>query len=290
MGTPYPMSPGHEIVGTIASAGANVGNDWKQGALVGVGWNGGYCTRCQPCRLGDFTACQNSKVTGVNKDGGHQEYVIAHWTALVKMPENSGISNAELAPLLCAGNTVWEALHASPARAGDVVVVSGLGGLGHLALQYARKMGFIVVAVSGSKDKADLAKKLGAHYYFSAEDDVAAEVGKLGGAKAAIATAPSAKAISSLVPLLSRYGEVIVVGVPGDGNLEVSAMALVSKRAALRGYSCGASAENEKTIKFSVAEDVKAMVHKFPLDKANDALDGVLNGKPKFRVSCLDIG
>jgi len=277
--------PGHEVVGHIVAAGSGVAKEWAENTLVGLGWNGGYCGTCANCRKGDFTACAGGRVTGITQNGGHAEFVVADQSALVRLPEDAGMSHAEMAPLLCAGNTVWEALQCSGAKGGDVVIVSGLGGLGHLAIQYARKLGFYVVAVSGSPDKEELAKKLGAHVYFSAKDDLKKEIKeKLGGAAAAIATAPSAEAISSLVPLLGRRGMVVVVGVPTDGKpIEVNPMDLISSIGGVRGMTCGYAAENEASIRFSVQHGVKSMVTEYPLDKAQEAYDDVMGGKPRFR-------
>lgn len=173
MGAPYPMSPGHEVVGKVVAHGQNVDQKlWPNGKRVGAGWNGGYCTHCNNCRLGDFIHCDSHRVTGINQQGGHQEYLVVDQTALVNLPAEGKISDAEMAPLLCAGNTVFEALTQSGVKPGDVVIVQGLGGLGHLALQYANRMGCIVVGFSGSPEKKELALKLGAHHYISSSDNV----------------------------------------------------------------------------------------------------------------------
>ncbi|UZJ57004.1 hypothetical protein CBS101457_006324 [Exobasidium rhododendri] len=285
MPAPFPMSPGHEVVGKIVSHGQNVDKGlWSDGQTVGVGWNGGFCTHCNPCRAGDFIHCDKHKVTGITQQGGHQEYLIVDQTALVNLPANSGMTDAEMAPLLCAGNTVYEALINSGAKAGDVVIVQGLGGLGHLAIQYGHRMGCIVIGFSGSPEKKELALKLGADHYISADQDVAAEVNKIGLAKAVIATAPSGKAPAQLIPLLANYGTLVIVGAPADGSsLEVNTMDLISKFARIQGVTCGSASSNDKVTQWSAKAGIKAMVTEWPLEKAQEAWNDTQNGKPKFR-------
>lgn len=287
MGTQFPYTPGHEVVGHLVAKGKGVSDEYKEGSLVGLGWNGGYCHQCDACRKGEFYACHSFQVTGVTAPtgGGHQEYVLAHWTAVVKLPENTGISVNEMAPLLCAGLTVNDALRHGNAKAGDVVLIQGIGGLGHLALQFARKAGFHVVAVSGSESKRDLALQLGAHDYYAAKD-VEKIKEKYGGAKLAVATAPSAASIGPLVPLLARNGDLVIVGVPTDGKqIEVDPMALVQGRLNVRGLTCGCSINNEDLVKFAALGDhkVKAMVQTYKLDDADKAYQEVVKGNPKFR-------
>lgn len=284
-GATYPMTPGHETVGRIVKKGSNVHSEFNEGDLVGLGWNGGYCSQCEACRKGEFYACVEHRVTGVTKNGGHQEYVVAHWSAVVTLPEQSDISPAEMAPLLCAGITVNDALNHGNAKAGDTVIIQGIGGLGHLAIQFAVKAGYHVIALSGGDSKKDLALKLGAHEFYSAKD-AEQVMKKHGGAKLAVATAPSAEAINSLLPLLARNGDLVIVGIPTDGkNLEFSPMDLVSQRRNVKGLTCGVAANNEDLIKFACLGDnkVKAIVKKFKLDQIQEAYTDVIKGAPKFR-------
>src|SRR5207302_201913 len=224
-GLQYPRVPGHEIAGRIDAVGENV-TAWTKGQRVGVGWHGGHCFVCEQCRRGDFAMCVNRKVTGINFDGGYAEYMIAPATALAAIPDE--LPAEEAGPFMCAGVTVFNALRNSGARAGDLVAVQGIGGLGHLGVQYARQMGFKTVALGRGKDKEPLAKKLGAHHYIdSGTDDAAAELQKLGGACVILATAPNAKAISALVDGLSANGKLVVPAAPAD-PLIVSVMPLIA--------------------------------------------------------------
>lgn len=284
-GVTYPMVPGHEVVGRLVSKGKNVSEEFKEGKLVGLGWNGGYCTQCEACRKGEFYACVKHVVTGVTAPGGHQEYVSAHWSAVVNIPEETGLKPAEIAPLLCAGLTVNDALNAGHTKPGDVVIIQGVGGLGHLGIQLARKAGLHVIAVSGGDSKRDLALKLGAHEFYAAKD-VDQITKKYGGAKLAVATAPSTEAINSLLPLTGRNGELIIVGIPHDGKkLEFDTMTLVGGRRSVKGLTCGCAINNEELINFAALGDnkVKSIVQTVKLDDAQAAYEDTINGNPKFR-------
>ncbi|PWN32306.1 alcohol dehydrogenase [Meira miltonrushii] len=284
MNSPYPLSPGHEVVGRIETLGQDCSKDWKVGQRVGLGWNGGYCHQCTFCRKGDFVHCQASKITGVTIDGGHQEFVLASESAVVDLPEDLKMTDSELAPLLCAGNTVYEALLDAGLKAGDTIIVQGLGGLGHIALQVGRKAGAVVVCISGSPEKKDLALKLGAHYYFSSKDNLEEEMKKIGPAKIALATAPSGDAPKQLIPLLDKYGKLIIVGTPNDGKeLGVNTMALISQYIGVQGAKCGHAADNEHFIKWCNLAEIKSMSKEWPLEKAHEALTDTFTGKPQFR-------
>src|SRR6056297_4308963 len=209
-GIEYPRVPGHEVVGIVEEVGSRV-NNWKKGQRVGVGWHGGHCFECEPCRRGDFISCENAKITGISFDGGYQEYMAAPKETLALVPED--LSSADAAPLLCAGVTVFNALRNTDAKPGDLVAVQGIGGLGHLGIQYTKKMGFRTVAISGSKSKEKLALDLGADQFLSASDDnVVEELQKMGGAKVILATAPSSKAVSEVFDGLGPNGSVVAVG------------------------------------------------------------------------------
>ena len=280
-GIQYPRSPGHEISGRIDAVGAGV-KQWKTGQRVGVGWHGGHCFICDNCRRGDFVLCVNEKITGISFDGGYAEYTIVPAEAVAAMPDDIG--DDEAAPLLCAGITVFNAMRNSGTRAGDLVAVQGLGGLGHLGVQYARQMGFRTVAIGRGSDKAALAKKLGAHVYLdSGTSDAAAELKKLGGARLILATAPDAKAISAVAGGLGSNGELLVVGVPPE-PISISVMQIVIGRQKIQGWSSGSAIDSEDTLRFSVLTGVRPMIEPYPLDKAPEAYDRMMSGKARFRV------
>ena len=280
-GIQYPRSPGHEISGRIDAVGAGV-KQWKTGQRVGVGWHGGHCFICDNCRRGDFILCVNEKITGISFDGGYAEYTIVPAEAVAAMPDDIG--DDEAAPLLCAGITVFNAMRNSGTRAGDLVAVQGLGGLGHLGVQYARQMGFRTVAIGRGSDKAALAKKLGAHVYLDAgTSDAAAELKKLGGARLILATAPDAKAISAVAGGLGSNGELLVVGVPPE-PISTSVMQIVSGRQKVQGWSSGSAIDSEDTLRFSVLTGVRPMIERYPLEKAPEAYDRMMSGKARFRV------
>ena len=280
-GIEYPRVPGHEIVGTVDSVGDGV-TQWKAGQRVGVGWYGGHCGKCEPCRRGDHICCQILQIPGITYDGGYADYVVAPAMALAAVPDS--LSGAEAGPLLCAGITTFNAIRNSGARPPDVVAILGMGGLGHLGVQYAAKMGYTTVAIARGADKADFAHKLGAHYYIdNAAQDVSAELQKLGGAKTIIATVTDADAMSNAIGGLGHQGELLILGVPGD-PLKVPAIPLVMQKRAVAGWPSGTSIDSEDTLKFSSLFGVKALIEKYPLEKAPEAFERMMSGKARFRV------
>lgn len=280
-GLQYPRVPGHEIAGRIDAAGADV-TKWKVGQRVGVGWHGGHCFVCEPCRRGDFILCENEKVTSIHHDGGYAEYAIARAEAVAAMPDNLPADAAS--PLMCAGITVFNALRNAGARAGDLVAVQGIGGLGHLGIQYARQMGFRTVAIGRGQDKEALARKLGAHEYVDTATGNASEaLTRLGGARVVLATAPDSKAMSALVSGLTPGGKLLVIGASGD-PLDISLMDLILKRRTVQGWPSGTAMDSEDTLKFSALSGVRPMIEKYPLEKVNEAYEQMLSGKARFRV------
>jgi D-arabinose 1-dehydrogenase-like Zn-dependent alcohol dehydrogenase len=280
-GIQYPRVPGHEIAGRIDAIGADITN-WKHGQRVGVGWHGGHDFTCDACRRGDFINCKNEKITGISFDGGYQEYMIAPAEAVAAIPEE--IPAAEAAPLLCAGITVFNALRNSGARAGDLVAVQGIGGLGHLGIQYARQMGFRTFAIGRGKDKETLARKLGAaHYVDTAAGDPAAELQKFGGARVILATAPDSKSMSALVNGLSANGKLLVVGA-GSDPITVTPIQLIPGSKTIQGWASGTAKDSEDTMQFSALSGVRPMIEKIPLEKAAEAYEQMISGKARFRV------
>jgi D-arabinose 1-dehydrogenase-like Zn-dependent alcohol dehydrogenase len=280
-GIQYPRVPGHEIAGRIDAIGADITN-WKPGQRVGVGWHGGHDFTCDACRRGDFINCKNEKITGISFDGGYQEYMIAPAEAVAAIPEE--IPAAEAAPLLCAGITVFNALRNSGARAGDLVAVQGIGGLGHLGIQYARQMGFRTFAIGRGKDKETLARKLGAaHYVDIAAGDPAAELQKFGGARVILATAPDSKSMSALVNGLSANGKLLVVGA-GSDPITVTPIQLIPGSKTIQGWASGTAKDSEDTMQFSALSGVRPMIEKIPLEKAAEAYEQMISGKARFRV------
>ena len=280
-GLQYPRVPGHEIAGRIDAIGDNV-TQWKKGQRVGVGWHGGHDFVCEQCRRGDFGMCVNRKVTGIDFDGGYAEYVIVGAEVLALIPDE--VPAEEAGPFMCAGVTVFNALRNSGARAGDVVAVQGIGGLGHLGVQYARQMGFETVALGRGTDKAPLAKKIGAHHYFDSNVvDPVAELQKLGGARVILATAPSAKAISAVVDGLSPNGNLLVPAAPAD-PLTVSMMPLIAGRRSVSGCYSGTARDSQDTLEFSALAGVHPMIEKYPLSRVNEAYEQMHSGKARFRV------
>jgi D-arabinose 1-dehydrogenase-like Zn-dependent alcohol dehydrogenase len=280
-GVQYPRVPGHEIGGRIDAVGGNV-TPWKKGQRVGVGWHGGHCFVCEQCRRGDFAMCVNRKITGFDSDGGYAEYIIARAEALAAIPGD--LPAEEVGPFMCAGLTVYNALRNSGARSGDVVVVHGIGGLGHLGVQYARQMGFKTVALGRGKDKAPLAKKLGAHQYIDSDAaDAVAELQKLGGAHVILATAPNAKAISALVDGLSPSGKLLVPAAPNE-PLTVSMASMIAGRRSVDGWYCGTAKDSQDTLEFSALTGVHPMIEKYPLSRVAEAYEQMHSGKVRFRV------
>jgi D-arabinose 1-dehydrogenase-like Zn-dependent alcohol dehydrogenase len=277
----YPRVPGHEVAGSVDALGDRVTN-WKKGDRVGVGWHGGHDFVCDPCRRGDFAMCTNRRVTGIDFDGGYAEYMIAPGEALAAIPDD--LPAEEAGPFMCAGVTVFNALRNSGARAGDVVAVQGIGGLGHLGVQYARRMGFETVALGRGKDKEPLAKKLGAHHYIDSDvADPIAELQKLGGARVILATAPNAKAISSVVGGLGVDGNLLIPAAPND-PLTTSVMPLIMGRRQISGWYSGTARDSQDTLEFSALSDVHPMIEKYSLAEVAAAYEQMLSGKARFRV------
>lgn len=280
-GLALPRVPGHEVVGVIDAVGAGV-RGWSKGERAGVGWHGGHCFTCQPCRGGDFNMCGSAKVSGISHDGGYADYMIAPAESVAHVPE--GLSSVEAGPLLCAGLTVYNALRHSPARAGDVVAIQGIGGLGHLAVQFAAKMGFRTVAISRGGDKKSFAEQLGAHEYIdAASENLADKLQALGGAAVALATAPSAQAISSLVGGLGVDGQLLVVAAAME-PIQVTALELLGRRRSVRGWFSGTAADSEDTMRFALQTGVKPMIETYPLEKANEAFQRMITNQARFRV------
>src|SRR5579859_262585 len=280
-GIQYPRVPGHEVSGRIDAIGADV-TLWKPGQRVGVGWHGGHCFECEPCRRGDFVLCQNEKITAIHFDGGYAEYMVVAAEAVAAMPD--GLHADEAAPLLCAGITVYNALRNSGARGGDLVAVQGIGGLGHLGIQYARQMGFRTVAIGRGADKQPLAKKLGAHEYVDTNQGAPAEaLQKMGGARVILATAPDSKSMSALVDGLSGNGTLMIVGA-GFESLTVTPLQLIGGKKSIRGWASGTTRDSEDTLQYSSLTGVRPMIERYPLEKAADAYQQMISGKARFRV------
>ena len=280
-GLQYPRIPGHEVVGVLDELGAGV-TAWKIGQRVGVGWHGGQDGTCLYCRRGDFRNCRNVKIPGISYDGGYQQYMVAPVEALAAIPE--ALTPVEAAPLLCAGITMFNSLRHSGALPGDLVAVQGIGGLGHLGVQYANKFGYKVAAIGRGADNAPFAKKLGAHFYIdSGAADAAQELQKLGGAQVILATAPSSKAMSALVDGLAPNGKLMVIGAAFDA-IEVTPFQLISGSRALQGWWSGTPADSEDTLAFSELTGVRAMIETYPLEKAGEAYARMMSGNATFRV------
>ena len=285
-GLQYPRVPGHEIAGRVDAVGDDV-TTWSNGQRVGVGWHGGHDFVCEQCRRGDFAMCVNRKVTGIDFDGGYAEYMIAPASALAAIPDE--LPAEEAGPFMCAGVTVYNALRNSGARAGDVVAVHGIGGLGHLGVQYARRMGFETVAINRGNDKEPLARELGAHHYIDATgSDVVAELQKLGGARVILATAPNAQAISALVDGLAPSGLLLVPAAPAE-PLTISMFSLISHRSSVAGWYSGTARDSQDTMEFSALTGVHPMIEKYPLERVAEAYEQMHSGKVRFRV-VLTIG
>jgi D-arabinose 1-dehydrogenase-like Zn-dependent alcohol dehydrogenase len=279
-GLTYPRVPGHEVAGVIDAVGAGV-PQWQVGQRVGVGWNGGYCGRCDPCRRGDLWACVTQQVTGITFDGGYATHLIAPANAVARMPD--GLAPADAAPLLCAGITTFNALRNSGARPGDLVAVLGLGGLGHLGVQYAARMGFRTVAIARGGDKAALAAQLGAEAYIDSQaQDPAAELQRLGGAAAILATATSGEAMAAVAGGLGINGTLLVVG--AADALSVSPLLLILGRRSVKGWASGTAIDSEDTLAFSARSGVRSINETYPLEKVEDAFARMLSGKARFRV------
>jgi D-arabinose 1-dehydrogenase-like Zn-dependent alcohol dehydrogenase len=280
-GLQYPRVPGHEVVGTVEALGTGV-TGVTQGQRVGVGWHGGYCGHCDACRRGDFFACRSGRITGLTHDGGYADYMIAHSSALAILPE--GLGAIEAGPLVCAGVTTFNALRNSGARPGETVAILGIGGLGHLGVQFAAKMGFKTLAIARGSDKEALAKKLGAHQYIDSQaQDVAAELTKVGGAKVILATVTNADAMTAALGGLGIHGKLLVVGAPHE-PLKVPALVLIGGRRSIMGWYSGTAIDSQDTLEFSLLAGVKAMTEVFPLERAAEAYERMMSGKARFRV------
>lgn len=280
-GIEYPRVPGHEIAGRVDAVGPDV-TKWKPGQRVGVGWHGGHCFICEPCRSGDFINCQNEKITGIHFDGGYQEYMVAPAEAVALIPGD--IPADEAAPLFCAGITVYNALRNSGARGGDLVAVQGIGGLGHLGVQFARQMGFRTVAIGRGADKQPLAEKLGAHEYIdNSAGPPAQALQKLGGARVVLATAPDSKSMSELVDGLGPRGTLMIIGA-GMESLTVTHLQLIPASKSIRGWASGTAKDSQDTLEFSAISGVRPMIERYPLEKAAEAYNQMISGRARFRA------
>jgi D-arabinose 1-dehydrogenase-like Zn-dependent alcohol dehydrogenase len=280
-GLQYPRVPGHEIAGVIDTLGEGV-TGWRSGERVGVGWYGGHCGHCANCRRGDFVVCVNAQVPGITYDGGYADYLVAPDMALARMPVE--LADVDAAPLLCAGITTFNALRNSGARAGDVVAILGIGGLGHLGVQFAQRMGFRTVAIARGADKAPLATQLGAHHYIdSRAQNVADELRALGGAKVILATVTNGNAMTDALGGLGLDGKLIIVGAAQE-PIEVSPVQFIMGRNSVQGWPSGTSADSEDTLAFSALAGVRPMIETYPIERAADAYERMMSGGARFRV------
>ncbi len=281
MGNDFPRAPGHEVAGEVDALGEGV-TGWAVGDRVGVGWFGGCCFVCEPCRRGDFISCENGRVAGIAYDGGYAEHMVAPAEALARIPDD--LSAVDAAPLLCAGITTFNALRESVARPGDLVAILGVGGLGHLGIQYAAKMGFEVVAIARGEEKGPLAKELGAHHYIdSTASDVGEELSKLGGAQVVLVTITAAEAMTSPLPGLKPRGQLVVVGASAD-PMQVPPFALIPGSTAVQGHASGTSQDSEDTLRFSALTGVRPTIETMPLAEAQAAYDKMMAGDARFRM------
>jgi D-arabinose 1-dehydrogenase-like Zn-dependent alcohol dehydrogenase len=280
-GVRYPIVPGHEIVGLVDALGAGV-TRWRVGQRVGIGWYGGHCGVCRSCRRGDFLMCEKGSIPGITYDGGYADYTVVPAEALAAVPDT--LSSAEAAPLLCAGITTYNALRHSGAKPGDLVAVLGMGGLGHLGIQFAAKMGFHTVAIARGTDKAKFAAQLGAHRYIdSLAEDVAQALSALGGAQVVLATVTNADAMTATIGGLGRDGVLLIVGVPAE-PMKVSVGDLIARRRAIKGWASGTATDSEDTLGFSALTGVRPMIERYPLERSAGAYDRMMSGRARFRV------
>jgi D-arabinose 1-dehydrogenase-like Zn-dependent alcohol dehydrogenase len=280
-GAVYPRVPGHEVAGLVDEVGPGV-SGWEVGRRAGVGWYGGHCGTCPSCRRGNFLRCQRAGICGITFDGGYAEYLLAPAEALAAIPDD--LSSADAAPLLCAGLTTFNALRHGGARPGDVVAVHGVGGLGHLGIRYARRMGYRVVAVSRGDDKRELAMQLGAHRYVDADrDDPARALAAMGGARVVLATAPSGKAMTALLGGLAVGGTLMVIAASAD-PIEVPTVLLLHNGAVIQGFASGTAVDSEDTLSFSSLEGIRPMIETFPLERASEAYDRMMANRVRFRA------
>ncbi|MFC6786655.1 alcohol dehydrogenase catalytic domain-containing protein [Halobaculum halobium] len=277
----YPRVPGHEVAGRVDAVGDDV-TAWSEGDRVGVGWHGGHCFECEACRRGDFQQCANAQITGIAYDGGYAEYMTAPAEALAAVPDD--LDAVDAAPLLCAGVTTFNALRNTDAQPGDLVAVQGVGGLGHLGVQYAHAAGFETVALSRSPDKEELAADLGAdHFVNTDEEDAAAALEELGGADVVLATAPSAPAIESVIDGLGTDGRVVVVGVPGQ-EVSVDAQSLVGVRGGVDAWASGNARDSQDTLEFSDLREITPEIETYDLEDVDEAYDRMIDNEARFRV------
>jgi D-arabinose 1-dehydrogenase-like Zn-dependent alcohol dehydrogenase len=280
-GIQYPRIPGHEVAGIIDDVGDGI-SEWKKGQRVGVGWHGGHDGTCRECRRGDFRNCRNLQIPGISYDGGYQEYMVAPTSALVAIPDALG--DVDAAPLLCAGITTYNALRHSGALPGDLVAVLGIGGLGHLGIQFANKFGYRVAAIGRGSENAASAKELGASAYIDSQSTNPAQaLQKLGGAKAILATAPSSQAMSALIDGLAPNGKLMVVGAAFE-PIEATPVQLISGSRTIQGWASGTPSDSEDTLRFAELTGVRAMIETYPLEKAEEAYARMMSGKAQFRV------
>jgi len=280
-GIQYPRVPGHEVAGVIEELGAGV-SEWKMGQRVGVGWHGGQDGTCRSCRRGDFRNCENLKIAGISYDGGYQQYMVAPVEALVAIPDT--LRDVEAAPLLCAGITTYNALRHSGAMPGDLVAVLGIGGLGHLGIQFANKFGYEVAAIGRGSESAALAKKLGASVYIDNKvTNAAEELQRLGGAQVILATAPSSKAMSELINGLGPNGKLMVIGATFD-PIEVTPVQLISGSKSIQGWAAGTPADSDDTLRFAELTGVRPMIETYPFEKAAEGYARMMSGNAQFRV------
>jgi alcohol dehydrogenase/propanol-preferring alcohol dehydrogenase len=280
----YPRIPGHEVIGVIDAVGANV-QEWRVGQRVGVGWHGGHDFICTACRRGDFIHCEHEQIAGISYDGGYAEYMVAPHEALALVPE--GITPADAAPLMCAGITTFNALRHSVARPGDLVAVQGVGGLGHLGIQFAQRLGLRTAAISRGRDKEELARKLGADEYIDTEtSDPAQELLRRGGARVVLATAPSGRAIGSILGGIGANGQLLLVAAPSDAT-ELHLGSLVGSTRSIQGWPSGTAMDSEDTLNFSVLRQVRPMIETFPLAQAGEAYARMMSNQVRFRAVLL---
>jgi D-arabinose 1-dehydrogenase-like Zn-dependent alcohol dehydrogenase len=280
-GIQYPRVPGHEIAGVIDELGNGVTTQWKAGQRVAVGWHGGHCGHCESCRRGDFVTCRYAQIPGISYDGGYADYMLAPTEALAIIPDE--LSATDAAPLMCAGITTYNALRNSGARVGDVVAILGIGGLGHLGVQFAAKMGFRTIAIARGKNEEELVKKLGARQYIdNRSQNAVEELNKLGGAKVILATVPSGKAMSEILGGLAVNGKLVIIGA-SDEPIQVPTSPMILGRRSLIGWPSGISIDSQDTLSFSVLSGVRSMNEDFPLERAADAYDHMMSGKARFR-------
>jgi D-arabinose 1-dehydrogenase-like Zn-dependent alcohol dehydrogenase len=277
----YPRVPGHEIIGTVDALGADV-PDWQPGQRVGVGWHGGHCGHCRSCRRGDFITCTTGQIPGISYDGGYADYTIVPFEALASVPDE--LAAAEAAPLLCAGITTFNALRNSGVRPGELAAVLGIGGLGHLGVQFAAKMGCRTVAIARGADKEPLVRQLGAHHYIdNSTSDVAGELTKLGGARVILATLTNAEAMGAAIGGLAEGGRLMVIGVSPEA-IQVSPLLLIPSRRSIQGWPSGTSIDSEDTLKFSALANIRPMIETMPLERAPEAYERMMSGEARFRM------